>query len=217
MVQEADTTDHQTDDGILNDENNFFIDASAHEFPDSSGTAPNPIEPHVFFFGRDLNITKSQLHIICLLCPYFFLTSSYYSLFAPFFPNEALKKEISQTQVGLIFGIFQLAFLLLAPIFGKYIDAIGIKFLFVSGLFLSSSSEILFGFLKNCPNGTIYFVMCILCRCVTALGSAMGQSFAICSCYFPNRVSSIVALMQLFNGLGIMIGPPLGGFLYQFG
>jgi len=99
MVQEADTTDHQTDDGILNDENNFYIDASAHEFPDSSATTPTPIEPHVFFFGRDLNITKSQLHIICLLCPYFFLTSSYYSLFAPFFPNEALKKEISQTQV----------------------------------------------------------------------------------------------------------------------
>lgn len=78
-------------------------------------------------------------------------------------------------------------------------------------------SLLLLRFLNDCPNGSIYFIMCILCRCVTALGSAMGQSFAICSCYFPNRISSIVALMQLFNGLGIMIGPPLGGFLYQFG
>lgn len=110
------------DDGILNDENNFIVDTNnnnAQSAVDSESL--KLIEGNVFFCGRDLNITKSQLYIISLLCPYFFLTSSYYSLFAPFFPNEALKKGISQTQVGLIFGIFQLAFLLLAPIFGKYV------------------------------------------------------------------------------------------------
>ena len=111
------------DDGILNDENNFIVDHNnnnAQLAVDSESL--KLIEGNVFFCGRDLNITKSQLYIISLLCPYFFLTSSYYSLFAPFFPNEALKKGISQTQIGLIFGIFQLAFLLLAPIFGKYVN-----------------------------------------------------------------------------------------------
>ncbi len=71
--------------------------------------------------GNNFKITKSQLCILLLLCPYFFLTSSYYSLFSPFFPVEALKKNITQTQVGLIFGIYQFAFLILAPLFGKYV------------------------------------------------------------------------------------------------
>lgn len=110
------------DDGTLNDENNFIVDNNSNNAQSAvDSESLKLIEGNVFFCGRDLNITKSQLYIISLLCPYFFLTSSYYSLFAPFFPNEALKKGISQTQVGLIFGIFQLAFLLLAPIFGKYV------------------------------------------------------------------------------------------------
>lgn len=208
----------------ITDENNFLVSENDSEYDVNNNTeiktnnneSTNRAQ-NVKFYGKDLKITQSQLYILCLLCPYFFLTSSYYSLFAPFFPVEALKKNITQTQIGLIFGCFQLAFLVLAPMFGKYIDHFGVKFLFVSGLFLSSTSEILFGFLDMCPDGFIYFAMCIICRCVTALGSAMGQSFAICSCYFPNKISSIVGLMQLFNGLGIMIGPPLGGFLYQMG
>jgi len=107
--------------------------------------------------------------------------------------------------------------LFLSPIFGKYLDKLGVKFLFVSGLFLSSGSEILFGFLNRCPDGYIYFIMCMACRIVTALGGSMGQSFAIIGCFFPDRIASISAVIQVFNGLGIMIGPLLGGLLFQFG
>ena len=59
--------------------------------------------------------------------------------------------------------------------------------------------------------------MCMACRIVTALGGSMGQSFAIIGCFFPDRISSIVALIQVFNGLGLMIGPLLGGFLFEVG
>ena len=113
--------------------------------------------------------------------------------------------------------MFQLAVLILSPIFGKYLDKLGIKFLFVSGLFLSSGSEILFGLLNRCPDGYIYFIMCMACRIVTALGGSMGQSFAIIGCFFPDRIASISAVIQVFNGLGIMVGPLLGGLLFQFG
>ena len=171
----------------------------------------------MILFGRNLNVTKSQLIVLMLLIPYIFLTSSYYSLFAPFLPGEALKKGINQTQIGLIFGVFQLAVLFLSPFFGKYLDKFGVKFLFVSGLFLSSGSEILFCLLNRCPDGYIYFIMCMACRIVTALGGSMGQSFAIIGCFFPDRIASISAVIQVFNGLGIMVGPLLGGLLFQFG
>ena len=72
--------------------------------------------------GKNLNITKSQLRTIILLSFYFFLTSCYYSLFAPFFPGEAARKGINQTRVGIIFGIYQLVLLILCPIFGKYVS-----------------------------------------------------------------------------------------------
>ena len=116
----------------IDDENNFIVNQDGHidnagiktdllnDFHNTNDNASEDIS----ICGTDLKISKPQLYILCLLCPYFFLTSSYYSLFAPFFPVEALKKNISQTQVGLIFGVYQLAFLVLAPIFGKYVSLI---------------------------------------------------------------------------------------------
>jgi len=77
-----------------------------------------------------------------------------------------------------------------------------IYYLIFMGIDLLKGSEILFGLLNRCPDGQIYFVMCMACRIVTALGGSMGQSFAIIGCFFPDRIASIVALVQVFNGLG---------------
>ena len=205
-------TNEEQDDIIIIEQNSLNTSLNSDIQSDSF-----KLEENIVFYGRNLNVTKSQLIVLMVLIPYIFLTSSYYSLFAPFLPGEALKKGINQTQIGLIFGVFQLAVLILSPIFGKYLDKLGIKFLFVSGLFLSSGSEILFGLLNRSPDGYIYFIMCMACRIVTALGGSMGQSFAIIGCFFPDRIASISAVIQVFNGLGLMIGPLLGGLLYQFG
>ncbi len=192
-------TNEEQDDIIIVEQNSLNASLNSDTQSDSF-----KLEENLVFYGRNLNVTKSQLIVLMVLIPYIFLTSSYYSLFAPFLPGEALKKGINQTQIGLIFGVFQLAVLILSPIFGKYLDKLGIKFLFVSGLFLSSGSEILFGLLNRCPDGYIYFIMCMACRIVTALGGSMGQSFAIIGCFFPDRIASISAVIQVFNGLGII-------------
>ena len=71
--------------------------------------------------GKSLNMTKSQFITIVLLSTYYIISSSYYSLLAPFLPAEALKKGLNETQIGIIFGIFELVLLVLSPIFGKYV------------------------------------------------------------------------------------------------
>jgi hypothetical protein len=82
----------------------------------------NQTYSNVSLCGKDLNLTKSQLTTTVLLSLYFFLSSAFYSLLAPFFPAESLRKGISQTQVGLIFGIFEFVILILSPVFGKYVN-----------------------------------------------------------------------------------------------
>ena len=78
-------------------------------------------EMNLILFGKNLNMTKSQLISIILLSLAFFLNWAYFSLFAPFFPVEAIKKQMNSTQIGIIFGVFQLVLLILSPIFGKYV------------------------------------------------------------------------------------------------
>lgn len=175
------------------------------------------VESPVSCCGKNIAITKSQLIAVILLSLFFFLTSSFYSIFAPFYPGVATKKGMSQSQIGIIFGIFQFVLLVLSPIFGKYLDAIGVRFLFVSGMFLAAGSEIIFGFLDKCPNGNAYFITSVASRVICGVGSSMGLSYAIVGYYFPNKISSIVALLETFNGLGMMVGPVLGGFLFEVG
>lgn len=128
-----------------------------------------------------------------------------------------MKKGMNSSQIGIIFGVLQLVLLLLQPIFGKYLNKIGIKFLFVSGILLGSGSAVAFGFMKQSPSGWTYFIMCLLCRSVSGVGASMGLTYAIVGYYFPDRIASFVALLEVCTGIGLMTGPVLGGFLYQLG
>ena len=79
-------------------------------------------EPNLFICGIDIKMTKNQLAAITLLSLNFFFNWAYYSLFAPFFPEEAIKKGMNTTQIGIIFGVFQLILMIFTPIFGKYVS-----------------------------------------------------------------------------------------------
>jgi MFS family permease len=71
--------------------------------------------------------------------------------------------------------------------------------------------------MNRTPSGMIYFFMCLLCRGVSGIGASMGLSYAIVGYFFPNRIASVVALLEVCTGIGLMTGPVLGGFLYQIG
>lgn len=128
----------------------------------------NVSESHMTLFGKDIGMTRDQLIALVTLSFGFFFCWAYFSMFAPFFPGIANKKNLNSTEVGITFGIIPFVLLVFSPIFGKYviiymyfmtsdyltlyiyfnifkINTIGIKFLVVSGFFLSAGSMILFG------------------------------------------------------------------------
>jgi len=105
----------------MNQDNHRINEETYSEGEILSPTNQQPNE-NINFCGKDLNITKSQLITLVLLCSNFLISSACYSLLAPFFPLVALQKEISKTQVGIIFGVFELVLLVLSPIFGKYVN-----------------------------------------------------------------------------------------------
>lgn len=142
-----------------------------------------------------------------------------FSVISPFFPQEATAKGASDTEIGFIFGVFELVIFCLAPVYGSCITRIGAKFMFVSGSFTCAGCLILFGFLDRSPNGATYVAMCFLCRIIEANGVAMvtTASFAIMAYQFPQEINVVMGTLESFNGLGLMIGPPLGGMLYAAG
>ncbi|ESO83182.1 hypothetical protein LOTGIDRAFT_236779 [Lottia gigantea] len=148
-----------------------------------------------------------------------FLGYVMFSMPGPLLPLEAGKKGTSQTTVGFIFSCFEFVIFVTSPIFGYFLTKIGPKFLFVSGIFICGCCSVLFGVLDKCPPGNIFIVMCFLCRTVEALGCSMfvTASFAIIAYEFPNSVATVFGTLETFSGLGLMLGPPIGGALYELG
>ncbi|XP_040584059.1 MFS-type transporter SLC18B1 isoform X2 [Mesocricetus auratus] len=140
-----------------------------------------------------------------------------YSILGPFFPKEAEKKGASNTMIGMIFGCYALFELLASLVFGKYLVQIGAKFMFIAGMFISGGVTILFGVLDQLPEGPTFIVMCFLVRIVDAIGfgAAITASSSILAKAFPNNVATVLGSLEVFSGLGLIAGPPLGGFLYQ--
>uniref|UniRef100_A0A8C9ETT1 Solute carrier family 18 member B1 n=1 Tax=Pavo cristatus TaxID=9049 RepID=A0A8C9ETT1_PAVCR len=162
-------------------------------------------------------LTRQQLFTMLAAASINFSSMICYSILGPFFPGEAEKKGASNTVVGLIFGCFALFNFLTSLILGNYLTKIGAKFMFVSGMFVSGCVTILFGMLDKVPSGAMFIGLCFLVRAMDAISfaAAMTASFAILAKAFPNNIATVLGSLEIFTGLGLVLGPPLGGFLYQ--
>ncbi|XP_068794454.1 MFS-type transporter SLC18B1 isoform X2 [Struthio camelus] len=161
--------------------------------------------------------TREQLFTMVATASLNFSSMICYSILGPFFPAEAEKKGASNTVVGMIFGCFALFNFLTSLILGNYLTQIGAKFMFVAGMFVSGCVTILFGMLDKVPSGPVFISLCFLVRAMDAVGfaAAMTASFSILAKAFPNNIATVMGSLEIFTGLGMVLGPPLGGFLYQ--
>ncbi|XP_021246943.1 MFS-type transporter SLC18B1 isoform X2 [Numida meleagris] len=185
-------------------------DGAGPERPSEDGTPEAPGE-------ESRRLTRQKLFTMLAAASINFSSMICYSILGPFFPAEAEKKGANNTVVGLIFGCFALVNFLSSLILGNYLTKIGAKFMFVAGLFVSGCVTILFGMLDKVPSGPVFIGLCVLVRVMDAIGfaAAMTASFSILAKAFPNNIATVLGSLEIFTGLGLVLGPPLGGFLYQ--
>lgn len=163
--------------------------------------------------------TKTDLLVLISMALIYFVGTCAFSMIAPFFAPEALKKGSDGTITGLIFAVYPLVVFIVSPLIGKLLPLIGPKFCLIAGCFLEGGSEVLFGFVSELESGIMFISFCFIIRIVTALGSACSQTaiLAIVSITFKDNMSTMFGILELFSGLGFMAGPALGGFLYEVG
>lgn len=163
--------------------------------------------------------TRKQLITLVVFSVAQFCNAVCVSLQAPFYPSEAEKKGATATQYGLVFGIFELTVFLVSPIYGKFLNKIGAKFINNAGIFTVSVMSILFGFLDRIDDTNTFIGMSFAIRIVEALGNAafVTSAFSIVAKEFPKNVGGAFATMETFFGLGLIAGPTVGGALYELG
>ncbi|XP_077989877.1 MFS-type transporter SLC18B1-like [Glandiceps talaboti] len=164
-------------------------------------------------------VTKIQRITLLSIAMANLVNMASYSIMAPFFPIKASEMGASDFIIGMIFGVYALIAFVFCPVLGKFLPKIGAKFMFLSGSFTSGCCQIMFGFLDKLSLGIEFIAFCFVVRSVEALGAAAAATAvnAIIAETFPDKIGTTFGILEIFNGLGIMIGPPLGGYLYSIG
>ena len=141
------------------------------------------------------------------------------SVQAPFFPTTATSKGLSSTVVGLVFGIYKLSEFITAPILGKYIEQIGPKFLTVSGMFVTGTTCVLFGFLDMINDKVTFTAFAFMIRIVEGVGDAayITGANSIATKEFPDNLQAAVSIYQAAYAFGFATGPALGGVIHETG
>ncbi|VDO39583.1 unnamed protein product, partial [Onchocerca flexuosa] len=180
-------------------------------------------------YDKLLSLTAKEWATICMLSVANLGSTSTYSCIVPFYSKEvkfkllydkqAKIKDLTSFEIGMVFGIFELMMLFVAPLFGRYMVLVGSKKMFVSGIGITGITAILFGFLNCIESSSLFFWSSISLRTMEAVGDAAFSisSFAIGVKCFPERIAVIVGVMETFAGLGNTAGPLLGGILYEIG
>ncbi len=136
-----------------------------------------------------------------------------YSVSVPILPDLATRFNAGPTMIGLLFASFGVTLLTLSVPMGAISDRIGRKGPMIFGLALLAISTLAFAYAESLP-------MLFAARLVQ--GAADGMTWIvgfamIADLYGPEERGRAMGLVMAGSSLGIIIGPVLGGWLYQIG
>ncbi|KAF2352408.1 Major facilitator superfamily [Trinorchestia longiramus] len=163
--------------------------------------------------------TNRQIATLLIIALADFCSAICISLQAPFYPAEAESKGATATEYGLVFGVFELVVFIISPIYGEHLSTIGAKFMFNAGIFVTGSTCILFGFLNHVQDTRSFVTLSFMVRIVEALGNAgfLTAAFSIIAKEFSDNVGATFAALETCFGVGLIVGPTVGGALYEVG
>jgi len=141
------------------------------------------------------------------------------SLQAPFYPKEAELKGATSTEYGLVFGVFELVVFITSPLVGPRIPKLGAPTAFTAGLLTTGSCCVLFGLLDYIQEHDWFIGLSFAVRVVEAIGNScfLCASFSLIAQEFPSAVASVFSAVETAFGVGLILGPTVGGLMYQIG
>lgn len=141
------------------------------------------------------------------------------SVLAPFYPSEATSKGVSTTIVGIVFSAHPICSFFFSLILGKMMKFWGRKKILGISLLMQAIGLVLFGTVIYIDNYAGFITASVIARGIQGigLGSYGSIAYAYLPLLYPDNVEKTIALMELLTGLGLMLGPLMGGVLYELG
>ena len=136
-----------------------------------------------------------------------------YGLMIPVLPGYASDVGASRGTLGLLLGTFGIAVVATTPLFGLLSDRFGSKWPMVGGLLGLAASTLLFAY---APGLEWLFVARAL-QGVSSAASWVAGLALLARVYPASERGRAMGIAVAGTALGTLLGPPLGGFLYDLG
>ena len=136
-----------------------------------------------------------------------------YSIAVPVLPDLSRRFGASPTMIGLLFASFGLTLLGVSIPIGSVSDRIGRKGPMVGGLIVLMLSTVLFAFADSLP---WLFAARLAQGAADAVTWVVGFAL-IADLYGPAERGRVMGFVMSGTSFGLMIGPSLGGWLYETG
>jgi MFS transporter, DHA1 family, solute carrier family 18 (vesicular amine transporter), member 1/2 len=136
-----------------------------------------------------------------------------YSVAVPVLPDLATRLGASPTTIGFLFASFGVTLFGVSIPMGGLSDRIGRRAPMVGALVALAASTLLFAFATSLP---WLFAARLVQGAADAMTWVVGLAL-IADLYSPQERGRIVGIMMSGTSFGLMIGPSVGGWLYEFG
>jgi multidrug resistance protein len=136
-----------------------------------------------------------------------------YSVAVPVLPDYAARFDAGPTMIGLLFASFGVTLLVLSVPIGRVSDRAGRKGPMIFGLGLLAASTLLFAYSQSLA---MLFAARLLQGAADAITWIVGFAM-IADLYRPEERGRAMGLAMAGSTLGIIIGPFIGGWLYEVG
>lgn len=136
-----------------------------------------------------------------------------YSICVPVLPDLGTRLGASPTIIGLLFGSFGVTLLGVSIPMGAASDRLGRRGLFAGGLGLLAGATVLFAF---APGLAWLFAARLVQGAADAITWVVGFAL-IADLYGPAERGRAMGLVMAGTSLGLLAGPPIGGWLYELG
>lgn len=142
-----------------------------------------------------------------------------FSVLPTFFPPVAKSKGMSDFVLGVSFAAMPAVVFSVSAIADQIMYAYGRRRIFILGNAITAAFTALLGAATLMPDGAPFAAFCLVSQIGQGFGSALAEasSFALIAELFPRRVTFYFGLNETFTGLGVAIGPPIGGLLFALG
>lgn len=136
-----------------------------------------------------------------------------YSVAVPVLPDLTARMGIGPSTVGLLFASFGVTLLGVSIPMGAVSDRVGRRLPLVGGMLILAASTLLFSYASSLP---ALFAARMLQGAADAITWGVGFAL-IADLYGVTERGRVMGLVMSGSNLGFMLGPSIGGWLYETG